>query len=243
MSREASLIRSFVDMADTLVDDYDVIDLLTGLADHCVELLSASAAGVMLASPEGELRLVASSNEAMRILEVFELQAQEGPCLDAFRTGERVAHESLLAGTGRWPRFSVAALDAGFQSVFALPLRLRDITVGALNLFHIEQTPMDETDVVVAQGFADLATISILQHRAATEAQHLNEQLSQALTSRVIIEQAKGVISERSGMGLPEAFSLLRGYARRNNRRLTDVAQAALDGTLDGSAWTGPPPA
>jgi GAF domain-containing protein len=228
-------------MADTLVDDYDIIDVLTGLTDRCVGLLGASAAGVMLASPDGDLRLVASSSEAMRILEVFELQAKEGPCLDAFRTGERVEHENLRAEGGRWPRFSVAALDAGFASVFALPLRLRAVIVGALNLFDVKEVPMTEENVVVAQGFADLASISILQYRAATEAQRLNEQLSYALTSRIVIEQAKGVISERAGLELPEAFSRLRRHARDNNLRLTDVAQAAIDGTLNPAAWAEPP--
>jgi GAF domain-containing protein len=202
-----------------------------------VTILGASAAGVMLATPEGDLRLVASSSEAMRILEVFELQAQEGPCLDAFRTGQRVEHENLRAGTGRWPRFSAAALEFGFQSLFALPLRLRSMTVGALNLFRVEPAPMDESEIVVAQAFADLATISVLQHRAATEAQHLNEQLLRALTSRVVIEQAKGVISERAGVGLAEAFTRLRTYARNHGLRLTEVAQAAIDGTLSPSAW------
>jgi GAF domain-containing protein len=225
-------------MADTLVDDYDVIDLLTGLADRCVSLLGASAAGVMLASPEGDLRLVASSSEAMRVLEVFELQAREGPCLDAYSSGARVEHENLRAGTGRWPRFSAVALQAGFQSVSALPLRLREVTVGALNLFRVEQAPMEEKDVVVAQAFADLASISILQLRATSEAQRLNEQLLVALTSRVVIEQAKGVISERAGVDLAEAFARLRAYARNHNLLLTEVAQAAVDGTLDRSVWT-----
>ncbi len=220
-------------MADNLVDDYDVIDLLTGLTDNCVNLLDASAAGVMLASPRDDLRLVASSSEAMRILEVFELQAQEGPCLDAYHTGERVEHVNLEAGAGRWPRFSTAALEAGFRSAFALPLRLREKTIGALNLFHVEVIPMDERDVVVARAFADLATISVLQHRAATESQLLNEQLSAALNSRVVIEQAKGVISERSGLDLAGAFSRLRSYARNHNLRLTDVAQAAIDGRIN----------
>ena len=237
MAREESLIRSLVEMADTLVDTYDVIDLLTGLADRCVSLLGASAAGVMLASPPGDLRLVASSSEAMRVLEVFELQAQEGPCLDAFNSGARVEHQRLSAGSGRWPRFSAVATEAGFHSAAALPLRLREVTVGALNLFHVGQAPMEERDVVVAQAFADLATISVLQHRAATEAQRLNEQLSVALTSRVVIEQAKGVISERAGLDLAEAFSRLRAYARNHNLLLTDVAQAAVAGTLDPSAW------
>jgi GAF domain-containing protein len=240
MTREADVVRSLVEMADTLVDDYDVVDLLTGLADRCVDLLGVSAAGVMLASPEGGLGLVASSSEAMRLLELFELQAQEGPCLDAFRTGEPVGQENLEAGAGRWPAFSAAALQAGFRSALALPLRLREATLGALNLLSVTQDPMDEADVIVARAFADLATLSIVQHRAAAEAQSLNEQLSGALTSRVVIEQAKGVISERTGVDLAEAFARLRSFARSHNRRLTDVAQAAIDGTLDPLAWAPP---
>src|SRR6266513_5811578 len=175
MSREADMVRSFVEMADTLVDDYDLVDLLTGLADRCVSLLGVSAAGVMLASPEGRLGLAASSSEAMRLLEWFELQAQEGPCLDAFRTGERVDHETLDAGSGRWPSFSAAAIESGFLSASALPLRLRDVTLGALNLLSTARTPMDEADVIVARAFADLAALSILQHQASAESQRLNE--------------------------------------------------------------------
>jgi GAF domain-containing protein len=242
MSREADIVRSLVEIADTLVDDdYDVVDLLTGVADRCVNLLGVSAAGVMLASPEGRLGLVASSSEAMRMLELFELQAQEGPCLDAFCTGERVEHENLDAGSGRWPSFSAAALGLGFQSVSALPLRAREVTLGALNLFGVTRTPMEEADVIVARAFTDLATLTIVQHQASTEAQRLNEQLSGALISRVVIEQAKGVISERAGVELDEAFSRLRTYARRHNFRLTNVAAAAVDGTLDPVAWAGPP--
>jgi GAF domain-containing protein len=228
-------------MADTLVDDYDVVDLLTGLADRCVNLLGVSAAGVMLASPEGSLALVASSSEAMRLLELFELEAQEGPCLDAFRTGERVQHENLETEVGRWPSFSTAALREGFQSASALPLRFRNVTLGALNLLSVAPAPMDEADVIVARAFADLATLSIVQHRASAEAQRLNEQLSAALTSRVVIEQAKGVLAERAGVDLAEAFSRLRAYARNGNLRLTDVAEAAIAGALDPLAWAGHP--
>jgi GAF domain-containing protein len=243
MTREADVVRSLVEMADTLVDDYDVVDLLTGLADRCVNLLGVSAAGVMLVSPEGSLGLVASSSEAMRLLELFELQAQEGPCLDAFRSGQRVEHEDLESGSGRWPSFSAAALKADFRSALALPLRLREATLGALNLLSVTRAPMGEADVIVARAFADLATLSIVQHRATAEAQRLNEQLSGALTSRVVIEQAKGVISERASVDLAEAFSRLRNYARNSNLRLTNVAEAAVDGTLDPLAWAPPPPA
>ena len=241
MTRESDVVRSLVEMADTLVDDYDVVDLLTGLTDRCVSLLGVSAAGVMLASPSGGLSLVASSSEAMRLLELFELQAQEGPCQDAFRSGERVGQEDLRAGYGRWPLFSTHAVRAGFQSAVALPLRLRDVTLGALNLLSATRTPIEEADLVVARAFADLAALSILQHRASTEAQRLNEQLSAALTSRVVIEQAKGLISERAGIDLAEAFTRLRAFSRNTNQRLTDVAHAAVDGTLDPHAWAPPP--
>src|SRR6266536_5594973 len=161
MTREADVVKSLVEMADTLVDDFDVVDLLTGLADRCVQLLGVSAAGVMLASPAGSLALVASSSEAMRLLELFELQAQQGPCLDAFRTGEPVRHEDFQAGAGRWPLFSAAALEAGFSSALALPLRLREATLGALNLLSATHAPMAEADLIVARAFADLATLSI----------------------------------------------------------------------------------
>jgi GAF domain-containing protein len=195
----------------------------------------------MLASPSGGLSLVASSSEAMRLVELFELQAQEGPCQDAFRSGERVGQEVLRAGSGRWPLFSTHAVRAGFQSAVALPLRLRDVTLGALNLLSATRTPIEEADLIVARAFADLAAVSILQHRASTEALRVNEQLSSALTSRVVIEQAKGVISERAGIDLAEAFARLRAHSRNTNQRLTDVAHAAVDGTLEPRAWDPPP--
>jgi transcriptional regulator with GAF, ATPase, and Fis domain len=239
-SRDQSIIHYLVDIADNLVDNFDVVELLTGLTDRCVDMLGISAAGVMLASPPDELRLVATSSEAMQLVELFELQSHEGPCLDAFLTGEPVEHEILRQGSGRWPRFSSVALDAGFESVFALPLRLRDTTIGALNLFSVGVSPMNESDVVIARGFADLATISVLQHGAAAEAQRVNEQLSQALSSRIVIEQAKGVISERAHIDLSQAFTLLRNYARRRQLLLAEVAQSAIDGTLDPEAWAVP---
>jgi GAF domain-containing protein len=238
VSRETAIIQALVDMADTLVEDFDVVDLLTGLTDRCVNLLGVSAAGVMLVTPGGDLHLVASSSEVMRIVEIFELQAQEGPCLDAFRSGGTVDQQSLRAASERWPRFSVAALDAGFESVLAMPLRLRDNTLGALNLFSVGQAAMEDADLVVARAFADLATISIVQHRAAVEAQLLNDQLTHALNSRIVIEQAKGIISERAGIDLPAAFARLRAYARSHNLKLTDVAQSAITGTLPERAWT-----
>ena len=237
MTREADIVRSLVEMADTLVDDFDVVDLLTGVASRCVNLLGASAAGVMLAAPSGALSLVASSSEAMRLLELLELQSQEGPCLDAFRSGQVVEHAVLSTESGRWQQFTGAALRAGFRSAYAVPLRWREGTLGALNIFGESLEPMPEADRVVARAYADLATLSIVQYRATAEARRLNEQLSAALSSRIIIEQAKGVIAERAGLSLAEAFARLRGYARNNNLRLTDVAQSAVEGTLPATAW------
>lgn len=242
MVREQSIVEALVEMADTLTGDFDVVELLTGLTSRCVELLGISAAGVMIATVKGDVRLVASSSEAMRLVELFELQAQEGPCLDAYRSGERVEHLILQAGHNPWPHFSAAALEAGFQSVSALPLRLRDSTIGALNLFSVGETPMTEANTVVARALADLACISIIQHRTADEQQRTNEQLSHALNSRIVIEQAKGIIAERAGIEVSEAFDRLRRYARDHNQRLTDVAHATIDGTLNPPAWLAVPP-
>ncbi len=236
MQRETMLARTFVELADTLVADFDVVELQTLLTDRCVEVLDVGAAGLMLVAPGGELRVVASSSEALRVLELFELQAQEGPCLDCYRTGLAVVSQDLAADDGRWPQFAPEALASGFRSVHALPLRLRGTVVGALNLFHVEPGEMVEADVDAAQALADVATIAILQHRAVLEAQVVNDQLHHALNSRVVIEQAKGMVAERDGSTMEEAFSKLRSHARNNNLRLVDVAHQVIDGTLLASA-------
>jgi GAF domain-containing protein len=197
----------------------------------------------MLAAPEGDLRVMASSSEAMRVLELFELQSQEGPCLDCYRTGQPVVNQDLATVNGRWPRFAAEALAAGFHSVHALPMRLRGTVIGALNLFHIEPGEMRQADVAAAQAMADVATIAILQHRATLEAQVINEQLNYALTSRIVIEQAKGIIAEREGLNMDQAFSTLRNHARYHNLRLVDVAHDVIEGTLAVSALDRPPPA
>ena len=236
MPREAMLARTLVELADNLVEDFDVVELLTLLADRCVEVLDVAAAGLMLAGPEGDLRVMASSNDAMRVLELFELQAQEGPCLDCYRTGEAVLGQNLATAQDRWPRFAAEALEAGFHSVQALPMRLRGTVIGALNLFHDDQGVISATDTEVAQAFADVATIAILQHRAGLEAQRVNEQLQHALQSRIVIEQAKGMVAERSGLDMPQSFALLRTYARNHNLRLADVAGSVIGGALAVSA-------
>jgi GAF domain-containing protein len=232
MSREAKLARALVDLADTLVADFDVVELLTLLADRCIDVLEVSAAGLMLVGPDGDLRVMASSSEAMRVLELFELQSQEGPCLDCFVSGEAVVHRDLLGGEVRWPRFGAVAADAGFRAVHAIPMRLRGTIIGALNLFHVEPGTMSAEDLGAAQALADIATIAVLQHRASLEAQALNEQLSNALNTRIVIEQAKGMVAERRGLAMEQAFAVLRGHARDHNLRLADVARSVIDGDL-----------
>jgi GAF domain-containing protein len=232
MTREAVLARTMVDLADTLVDHFDVVELLTLLTDRCVEVLDVSAAGLMLVAPEGDLRVVASSSEEMRVVELFEIQSEEGPCPDCFRTGEAVLNQNLATAGGRWPRFGPVALAAGFRSVHAVPMRLRGVIIGALNLFRADEGRMGDGDVLIAQALADVATIAILQHRAAFEAYRVNEQLHHALNSRIVIEQAKGMLAERSGLDMEQAFSWLRKHARNHNLLLVDVARAVIDGTV-----------
>lgn len=242
MAREGELVRALVALADTLVADFDVVELLSRLTDHCLDVLDVSAAGIMLADPDGDLRVMASSSEAMRLLELFEVQSQEGPCLDCFRTGRSVVNEDLDRVDSPWPRFASEARSAGFASVHALPMRLRGAVIGALNLFHEAPGSMSQADVDAGQALADIATIAILQHRAAHEAQVVNEQLNNALNSRVVIEQAKGMIAEREGLDLESSFLLLRNHARNHNLRLADVAASIIAGTVPASALDRLPP-
>ena len=188
MPRQAQLARTLVELADSLVDDFDVVELLTLLTDRCVEVLDVSTAGLILVGAGGDLRLMASSSETMRVLEVFELQADEGPCMDCYRTGQPIVNMDLNRAHQRWPRFAPEALDAGFHSVHALPMRLRGNVIGALNLFRVDQGAMSDDDLTAAQAFADISTIAILQHRAAAEAHVVNEHLNHALNSRIVIE-------------------------------------------------------
>ena len=232
MARESLLIATLVELADNLVDHYDVIDVLTVLTDRCVEAVDVDSAGVMLASPGGELQFVASSSESMRVLELFQIQANEGPCVDCFRDGKAIVNYSLSEADGRWPHFTPRALDQGFRSLHSLPMRLRGRTIGALNLFRTTQGPLEVDDVVVVQGLADVATIAILQHRSSLDAHTLNEQLSNALNSRIVIEQAKGIISQATSSDMDKAFARLRAYARNHNEGLTDVATRIVEGSL-----------
>ena len=235
------LSEAFVELTDTMVADFDVIDFLHVLTSRSVELLDVSAAGLLLADPRGELRVVAASSEAARLLELFQLQSDQGPCLDCFRSGRPVAATSLSADQ-RWPRFAAAAGQAGFCAVQALPMRLRDQVIGALNLFRDTPGAFDPGSVRVGQALADVATIGLLNERSMRHRDTLNEQLQTALNSRVIIEQAKGKLAERLGIDVSQAFTLLRDQARNRNQRLSDLARAFVDGTqaITGPAITGP---
>lgn len=231
MANQTLLVQTLVELADNLVENFDVVDLLSLLTDRCVDALDVTAAGVMLAAPSGSLEVVASSSDAMRSLELFQLQAQQGPCIETYRSSEPVVNVDLGKAGGRWPNFASRAIAAGFHSAHSLPMRLRGRTLGALNMLHTETGPFDGADITAAQAFADVASIAIVQHQVLIDSQTLNSQLSIALNSRVVIEQAKGKIAEANNTDVSEAFRRLRNHARRHNLRLSDLAEQIANGT------------
>lgn len=240
MSREQRLARVFVELADTLVADFDVIDFLHLLTERCAELLEVDAVGILLTDQRDRLQLIAASTERVQELEAFQLQSEQGPCLDCFAAGAPVDCADLGAEPQRWPRFAEAAAQAGFVAVHALPMRLREQVIGALNLFSATAGGIDEDSTTLARAFADVATIGILSERAAHDQHLLSIQLQSALNTRIVIEQAKGLLAERRNLSIDEAFQQLRGYARSNNRRLADVALAVIDDRDDVADLTHP---
>ena len=225
------LSETFVELTDTMVADFDVIDFLHVLTNRSAQLLEVAAVGLLLADPRGELRVVAASSEAARLLELFQLQNDQGPCLDCFRSGQPVHAADMTSAAVRWPRFAPAARQAGFAAVEALPMRLREQVIGALNLFRTTAGAFDPAGIRIGQALADVATISLLQERSMRHSDALNEQLQNALNSRVVIEQAKGKLAERLGLDMNDAFSVLREHARTRNLRLSELAQAFVEGT------------
>lgn len=210
--REQRLSRAFVALADTLVDDYDAIELLDRLVGYSVELLAVDATGILLVDSQGVLWVVASSREDAEVMELLQLQADQGPCLERFSTGAPVSVPDLRDVGGRWPMFVAAvAVRGAYRSVHALPLRLRGEAIGTMNLFHREPGALPVADLALGQALADVATIGILSERAIRRGEVVTEQLQTALNSRVIIEQAKGVLAQHGGLSMAAAFDRLRG--------------------------------
>ena len=219
----------FVEVADTLIDEFDLLDFLHMLVDRVAGLVDGAAAGLMLADQRGRLEFVAGSSENVRLVELFQMQNEEGPCFEAYRTGEAVINIDLLAEAERWPRFALRAVAAGFHAVHAFPLRLRDQVIGALNVFRTSaEGVFGAEDAAIVQALADVAAIGLLQERAIRRGEALTEQLQSALNSRIVIEQAKGAIAQAKGISVDEAFDAIRAYARGHNLRLTDVAHTVV---------------
>jgi GAF domain-containing protein len=233
VSRQQRINEAFVAVADTLIADYDLIDLLHTLVAACADVLDVEAAGLVLADDEGDLQLLASTSEQADLVEIMQLSAGAGPCVECFRTGAVVDIADVAESDGQWPEFRAAALEQGFRAVHATPMRLRGQVLGALNLFNSAPGPLNPADAGVAQALADVATIGILQERSIRETNVVAEQLQWALESRVLIEQAKGVLSVLENIGVDEAFGRLREYARNHNLTLRAVAEGVTARTLD----------
>jgi transcriptional regulator with GAF, ATPase, and Fis domain len=227
--RERPLVEAFVALADTLVDDYDVVEFAQELVEDCVSLLDADSAGLLLADLRGGLQVLASTSEQTRLLELLQIQSDDGPCMQAYRTGQQVRIDDLRSDTSGWPEFIDRARAEGFGAVVAIPLRLRNERIGALNLFRKEPGTMTDSDLLVAQALADVATIGILHQRVLTRGAVVNSQLQTALNSRIVIEQAKGVLAERQGLDMEQAFVELRTMARSTNRHLSETARSVIE--------------
>jgi GAF domain-containing protein len=222
--REDRVMDTLVELADTLTGDFDLIDFLHLLTGRCVELLDADAAGVLMVHSHGGLQVVASADEAPEAVDLFHVQVEEGPGLEAWRGGEPVSHPDLTDGGAPWPRLRELAVTAGYAAVYAVPMRLRDENIGALCLFKSAAGEPGEDSMRAAKAMVDVATISLIQARVVRQREDLIEQLQTALNSRIVLEQAKGFVAERLGVDVGAAFGLLRGYARARSRRLTEVA-------------------
>jgi GAF domain-containing protein len=223
------LAEVFVEVADTLVDEFDVIEFLEMVTNHSMALVDGHATGLLLADQDGNLQLMAASSESAEMLELFQIQALEGPCHDCYREGGPVVNADLREAAERWPRFAPHAVRAGYRSVHAFPLRLRKQVIGALNLFGVEVGDMSTEDARLVQAVADVATIGLLQERAIRRGEVLAEQLQGALDSRIVLEQAKGALAQIHQMTPDTAFALLRGYCRRNHLRLSEVAAIVIE--------------
>jgi len=237
MIAPARLMDAFVEMADTLVDNFDLIDFLHRMTDHTAAISGASAVGLLVGDEHGRLNHMAATSTGAEHLELYQLQTQEGPCLDCMRTRQPVIMTDLRQATDRWPTFAPKAVVEGFRSVHAFPMRLRDRVVGAMNVFGESPEPLDEAQARVIQALADVATIALLQQRALSAAETLTDQLQGALNSRILLEQAKGVVAASNDVTLRQAFENMRGYARRHHVLLTDLAALVVNREVDPAAF------
>jgi GAF domain-containing protein len=231
-TREQQLVDTFVALTDTLVSDYDAVELLQTLVDNAAELFDASAAGILLANAEHQLEVIASTSERSAFVGLLQLNAGEGPCVEAFTTGQTVSVEDPAEMQRRWPQFAAASAELGYAAVHSVPLRLRATTLGSMNLFRETEGALNETDAIAARALTDVATISILQQRTAEHAVVVQTQLQHALDSRVVIEQAKGFLAHTHRVDLDSAFTLLRRHARASQSRIADVARDVVDRVL-----------
>ncbi|GAA4681454.1 GAF and ANTAR domain-containing protein [Frondihabitans cladoniiphilus] len=232
MSRETELLETFVSLADSLVVGFDTLDLLQTLVERSTSLFDAADAGILLAGSSGELEVIASTSERSRLIGLMQLGVDEGPCVESYRTGRVVSVVDVAEIADRWPAFAAQSKESGYASVHAIPLRLRDEALGSLNLFRETPGRLNETDAVAAQALADVATISLLQERALRETDVARDQLQRALDSRIVIEQAKGVVSYQNGVDMDTAFKAIRDHARKNRERLSDVAARVVSREL-----------
>jgi GAF domain-containing protein len=238
--RAAELAQAFVELAGALANGFDVVELLDRLIQHCVRLLEVDAAGLVLADAGGALQVMAATSDQARFLEVLQLHADSGPCLDCYRTGQPVNVDDLTVGRHRWPALANTAQHGGYRAVHAVPLRFQEQTLGAMNLFRSEPVGLGSTDRTIAQALAEVATVAILGQRTIRRSEEVAEQLQAALNSRVLIEQAKGMLAQQGGLAMAAAFAVLRQHARRTNQRVTEAARAVVDATLTLDAMSGP---
>ncbi|GAA4671794.1 GAF and ANTAR domain-containing protein [Nocardioides nanhaiensis] len=238
-TREREVIRAFVDLSHELTDDYDAVEMLTALTGHCADLLDVAAAGLLLADATGTLHLAAASSEGTGHLETFQLQRNQGPCLDCYRDNAAVTVPDLAAQTDRWPIFNRAALTAGFRSVHALPMRLGGRSIGTLGLFGASTGLLGPDDLELAQALAHVASVAILNARSAGDRAAVATQLQSALTSRIVLEQAKGVLAHTGDLEMGHSFEALRRYARDHGLKLSEVAEALVERRLPGELVLG----
>lgn len=245
MARPLRLMDVFVELADSLTEEFEVADFLERLCMRCAELLDVPAAAILLVDRRGELEAVAATDERTRVLAQSALQQTRNPCVECYRSGTARVNIDLTdpAVSRTWRPFAIRAAGAGFRMAHTVPLRVREETAGALTLFHSERVRLWPEDSVLAQALADIATAAVLQQRALEDSRIEAVRFQSVLDALVVIEQAKGVLAERWNSSVEQAFTALSGYARTHRLRVSELAHAVIDGRLDTMLITPPPPA